>query len=739
MTQKGGGRGRLVADKRYSSSKQPPKASKPTKPRKNARRGGGNGGGGGGGRGKPPRRNGPVTGLIIGLARLIWRVVWGVGWRLAMIVALVVGAATLYFYSTLPDYTKLLDGRTRGSVTMLDDQGKVFAWRGETFGGQIDAKNVSPYLRDAVVATEDRRFYHHFGISPRGIASAMAINMREGRGPFDGNGGSTITQQTAKLLCLGVKFDPKKWKNEAAYENDCRSGGLRRKIKEVPYAFALELKYSKDEILSIYLNRAYLGAGARGFEAASERYFGISAANVDPQQAAMLAGLLKAPSYYAPTSSLERSQERAATVLSLMHEQNYLTDRQYLDAKNNPATLSQAAQKRAGGYFADWVMDTIPDFLSRDTTEDVVINTTLDQRIQSAAEDAMKSVYDNKVSKGSKAESAIVVMSADGAVRGMVGGRATKVSGAFNHATMAQRQTGSTFKPFVYATALDLGYTPDSMVDDAPLTVKMPGSPDWSPRNYERSYMGPITLTTALEHSVNVATVRVSEAVGRENVIKVAEGFGFAQDLPNLPSVALGVGESDLLDMTGAYAGILNGGSSVQPYGLTSLTLRGDDQPLFGKPGGIGERVISKKAAQELTYMMRQVVLHGTGRRANIDGYEIAGKTGTTQSARDAWFVGFTSDYVVGVWMGNDDNTPLKGTTGGGLPAEIFHETMKRVLNGEDPKPLPMAHPGDWQVPAQQSQGQSQSAGQAPAEPQRQRRDPSQSILNELLNIFGSN
>lgn len=738
MTQKGGRRGPLVADKRYSGQKKParhnPKAARRKTP----------------GKPRPPRRSGPIIGAIIALVRLIWRIVWRIGWRFAAMIALVVIATSLYFYSTLPDYTRLLDGRTRGSVTMLDDQGRVFAWRGETFGGQIDARNVSPWLRAAVISTEDRRFYHHFGISPRGIASAMAINIRAGRGPFEGNGGSTITQQVAKLLCLGVKFDPKTWKNEAAYERDCRTGGLERKIKEVPYAFALELKYTKDQILSIYLNRAYLGAGASGFEAASERYFGISAANVDPQQAAMLAGLLRAPSYYAPTNSLKRSQARAETVLALMHEQGYLNDRQYMQARNNPATLSQAAQKRAGSYFADWIMDTIPDFLSRDTTEDVVIHTTLDQRIQSAAEEAMNSVFSDKVSRDSRAEAAIIVMGKDGAVLGMVGGRKTGVSGAFNHATMAQRQTGSTFKPFVYATALDLGYTPDSMVDDAPVTVKMPGSPDWSPRNYERTYRGPITLTTAMEHSVNVATVRVSEAVGRENVIKVAEGFDFAQDLPNLPSVALGVGESDLLDMTGAYAGILNGGSSVTPYGLTSLTLKGDDQPLFGKPGGIGERVISRKSARELIYMMRQVVLHGTGGRANLPEYEVAGKTGTTQNLRDAWFIGFTADYVVGVWMGNDDNAPLKGVTGGGLPAEIFHETMSRVENGQEARPLPMAQPSDWggnQTPTAQ-QGQP-GPGQGTTRtipmpdvvprPQPRHNNPSDSILKSLLGIFGGN
>ena len=702
-------RGPLVADKRYAPSKPAPtkpaaaksapkKARKPRAPR-------------------PPRQGGPIRRALWAIVGFILRVIWGLSWRFGLAIALIVGLTTFYFYSQLPDVSALLDGRNRGSVTMIDADGKVFAWRGETFGGQITAQNVSPYLRNAVVAAEDKRFYGHFGISPRGIASAIRINLAAGRGPFSGNGGSTLTQQVAKLLCLGVAYDPQKWKTEAAYENDCRSGGVKRKIKEVPYALAMELKYSKDDILTIYLNRAYLGAGARGFEAAAQRYFGISAANLSPAQAALLAGLLPAPSYYAPTNNLQRSQDRAATVVKLMHEQGYLSAAERDAAWQAPATLSEAAQKRAGGYFADWIMDAAPDFLTTETTEDVIIHTTLDQRIQTAAEEAMQAIFASKVKEGSEAEAAIVVMSADGAVRAMVGGRTTKVTGAFNHATMARRQTGSTFKPFVYAAALDMGYTPDDLIEDAPLTLNVPGSGAWSPKNYTGEYRGTIPLTEALTHSVNTATVRVSEAVGRDAVRKVAEDFGFASDLAAGPALALGVSESTLLEMTGAYAGILNGGSSVKPYGLTELRLKGDSEPLFGLAGGIGERVISEKAARELIYMMHSVVENGSGRRARLEGREAAGKTGTTQAARDAWFIGFTADYVTGIWMGYDDNRPLSGVTGGGLPADIWRETMLRVEAGLPARPLPMARPGDWRPAAPQWGGESYSSGAQPSGP----------------------
>ncbi|MER5171937.1 transglycosylase domain-containing protein [Thioclava kandeliae] len=737
MANNGGPRKPLVAERRYTSGGKPgPKKTPPKKPAKVAPK-------------RPPRKHGPILGFILGILGFFGRLIFKATWRVLAVIAIILGISVYYYYSTLPPLTQLLDGRTRGSVTMLDRNNDVFAWRGETFGGQITAKNVSPYLREAVVATEDRRFYHHFGVSPRGIASAIRINLSEGRGPFSGNGGSTITQQVAKLLCLGVPYDPKTWKNEGEYEDDCRSGGLTRKIKEVPYALALEAKYTKSDILTIYLNRAYLGAGARGFEAAAQRYFGISAANVNPQQAAMLAGLLKAPTRYAPTNNLARSQARADTVLSLMHEQKFLTDAEYKEAKANPATLSEAAQKRAGGYFADWVMDDIPPFLSNDTTEDVIIHTTFDQRIQTAAETALKDVFDTKVKDGSTAEAAVIVMSADGAVRAMVGGRQTKVSGAFNRATMALRQPGSTFKPFVYAAAMDMGMTPDTIVEDTPLTINVPGSGPWSPQNYEKGvFRGPITLTTALTHSVNVATVRLQEEVGRDAVRKVAEDFGFGHNLAKGPALALGVSESTLIDMTGAYAGILNGGSSVKPYGLTDLRIKGDKEPIFTSGGGIGERVISEDAARKLIYMMHNVVEQGTGHRAKLDGYEVAGKTGTTQSARDAWFIGFTDDYVTGVWMGNDDNKPLTGVTGGGLPAEIWHEVMTRVEKGQPAKPLPMANPSEWQAQTQpyagqtyNSDGTTTSAWNAQNAPVQQRREPNiaEKIINDVLGAITGN
>jgi membrane peptidoglycan carboxypeptidase len=627
---------------------------------------------------------------------LIWRVVWGVFWRVSVVVALVMAGATFYFYTTMPaDLTDMLDGRARGSVTMLDADGEVFAWRGESFGGFTTAESVSPHLRNAIVATEDRRFYWHMGVSPRGIAGAIRSNMAAGRGPFSGAGGSTITQQVAKLLCLGRAFDPDIWDSEADYEADCREGTLWRKIQELPYAFALELRFTKNEILSIYINRAFLGAGSRGFEAAAQRYFGHSAAAVTPQEAAMLAGLLVAPSYYAPTRNLERAQERANVVLGLMGEQGYLTDAELAQARAAPATLHEAAETPTGGFFADWVMQSGPAWLTRDTTEDVVIQTTLDQRIQHAAEEALAHVFATRVRNGSEAEAGILVMSADGAVRGMVGGR-RYVPGGFNRATQARRQTGSAFKPFVYALAMDMGYEPYDLVEDAPLTLDVPGSGPWTPRNYTNDFLGFMTLTEALARSQNIPAVRISEAMGRERVRQAANGFGLHSDLAEGPALALGASEATLLDMTSAYAGILNGGSAVSPYGFTALTLAGESTPLMRIGSGIGERVISEEAAHRLIWMMSQVITapHGTGRRAALpDGREAAGKTGTTQAARDAWFIGFTADYVVGVWMGNDDNTPLTGVTGGGLPAEIWRETMVRVHQGTPMHPLPMTVP----------------------------------------------
>ncbi len=719
MSDSGRRRPPLVADKRYSKAKPKPKPKpKPAKPAraKAAPK-----------RRSPARKRGPIAAFVLGVFRFVFRLIWGIGWRVGAVTAMILALGVGYFASTLPDLDALLDGRARGSVTLLDREGNVFAWRGDQFGGVVTAQTVSPHLRNAIIATEDKRFYRHFGVSPRGVASAVRINLQAGRGPLSGNGGSTITQQTAKLLCMGVPYVPEDWKSETAYENDCRQGSLWRKIKEATYALAMEVKYSKDDILTVYMNRAFLGAGARGFEAASQRYFGKSAAEVSPAEAAMLAGLLKAPTRFAPTNNLELSQERGALIIGLMHDQGYLSDSAARNALDNPAELSEAAEAKAGGYFADWVMSSGPEFLTRNTTEDVVIRTTLDQRLQKAAEDAMNYIFENKVREGSKAQTAIIVMSADGAVRAMVGGRKTKVSGAFNRATQALRQTGSAFKPFVYATALELGYSYDDTVEDAPLTLNIPGSGPWSPQNYDKKFHGMVTLNEAMRNSLNIPAVKVAQSVGLDMVRKVAADFGIQSDLAAGPALALGVSESTLIEMTGAYAGILNGGSSVTPYGLVELRLQGEREALMDNGGtGIGERVIREDAARELIYMMHNVIENGSGRRARLEGREAAGKTGTTQAARDAWFLGFTADYVTGVWMGYDDNTPLTGVTGSGLPAEIWHETMVRVHEGTEVRPLPMLRPAPRAAPRQV----------APAQAQPQR--PRNAIERLLGDILGS-
>ncbi|MGX9356334.1 transglycosylase domain-containing protein [Roseobacteraceae bacterium S113] len=720
-------RGRLVADKRYGAAKSAPKP-KPKPKAKSKRK-------------RAPAAKARPRGLFGWLwfaVAWVLRLIWRASVRVTAVIALILAGGVFYYWAGLPPVEELFDGRARGSVTMLDRDGAVFAWRGDQFGGVITTNTVSPHLKNAVVATEDKRFYRHFGVSPRGVASAVRINLREGRGPLSGHGGSTITQQTAKLLCMGRPFDSQVWDSEAAYERDCRTGSLWRKITEATYALAMETKYTKDEILTIYLNRAFLGAGARGFEAASQRYFGKSANEVNPAEAAMLAGLLVAPSRYAPTNDIDRSRRRAATVLRLMEEQGYITNVERQVATANPATLSAAAERRAGGYFADWVMSEGPEFFTRNTTEDVILRTTLDQRLQKAAEDAIQVIFETKVREGSKAQAAVIVMSADGAVRAMVGGRQTKVSGAFNRATQALRQTGSAFKPFVYATALELGYSPNDTVVDEPFCMNIPGSGEWCPKNYTNEYYGSVSLTEALRNSLNIPAVKVSESVGRDLVQRVASDFGIESALADSPAMALGASESTLVEMVGAYAGILNGGSSVQPYGLIELRLQGDDSSLMDTTGGIGERVINERAARQLTYMMEKVVATGTGARARLPGRDAAGKTGTTQAARDAWFIGFTADYVAGVWMGYDDNTPLTGVTGGGLPAEIWRETMVRVHEGLPARALPMEAPAAAPAP-QVSERAPQSQAPRGGTLEEQINDAAETVLRQVLrDLFGS-
>ncbi|MBF9034786.1 glycosyl transferase [Rhodobacterales bacterium HKCCE2091] len=699
-TNNGGRRPRkLVADRRTAATQ-----------RRTAASGSGSGGSGGsGGTRKPKRRRSarPARrrGLIGGLFHFVWRVIWGALWRGTVVVALLVAASTAYIYAQLPDVEDAADDRIRGSVTFLDRDGQLFARRGSQFGGVAHSGEISPHLVHALVATEDRRFYWHPGVDPIGITTAMLINMREGRSPFSGHGGSSLAQQVAKLMCLGVPYDAQTWPTEAEYEADCRRTTIWRKVQEVPWALALTARYGREGVLTVYLNRAYYGNGFYGVSAAMEGYFGTSPEDATPQQAAMLAGLLTAPSRYAPTSNLERSQGRANVVIRLMQRSGFLTRAEADAAISNPATLGAAARFARGGYFADWIMSEGPDFLTDDTTEDVILRTTFDPELQAYAEDAVERIFASSVREGSEAQAAVVIMSPDGAVRAMVGGRDFDASGLFNRATQARRQPGSSFKPFIYAAALDQGWRFDDLIYDGPLTIDVPGSGPYSPQNYSREFYGEVMLVDALRSSLNTAAVRLSETVGREEVFRVAEGFGIETDRSVGPAIALGTSEVTLIDLTGAYAGILNQGTRIDPYGVEELRFAGDDTPLFQEEAVAGEQVITPEAARQLVYMMSRVVANGTGQRAQIDGWQVAGKTGTTQSARDAWFVGFTADYVAGVWMGYDDNTPLSGVTGGGLPADIWREAMAPVHAGLSPQPLPMIDPAEMPRPVPQVQG----------------------------------
>ena len=607
-------------------------------------------------------------GIVGRTVRGVFRVFFGFAWRAVLILLLLIGGATGYYLSVLPASQDLFDGRGVGSVTMRDTDGEIFAWRGEQYGGDVRVDEVSPHLVHAVVAAEDRRFFDHIGIDPIGIARALYVNARAGRIV---QGGSTITQQVAKLEFLDAGRD------------------IERKLKEVPIALALELKYSKKEILSVYLNRVYLGAGTYGFEAAAQRYFGKSARMLSPAEAAMLAGLLRAPSRYAPTTDLALAQGRASVIIRLMEEQGYLTEAETLDALANPANLSDAAATRAGGAFADWVMEEGAEdqFLDLLEAADVEIDTTFDPGLQRMAEQALAHVFDSKVKEGSEAQAAIVVMAHDGAVRAMVGGR-EQGAAQFNRATQALRQTGSAFKPVVYAAGLEAGLSPLDVMEDRPVTID-----GWSPSNYTNDFRGRMTLRQALAQSTNTIAVRVQEYAGRDRVREMAARLGLSSPIAPGPAIALGTSEARLIEMTGAFATIANGGRLAEPYGVTAIRLRGDTQPIDRRAARAGDQVISPRTAGQLTWMLKAVVDEGTGRRAALPGWQAAGKTGTTQAARDAWFIGFTADYVVGVWMGYDDNRPLTGVTGAGLPADIWREVMVRLHEGREPRPLSVVEP----------------------------------------------
>ena len=626
------------------------------------------------------------------ILRLLLRAIWAFFWRLSLVSGIILAGTTWFYYSELPDEIVSKEARSKGSITFLDMNDRPFFWWGEHLDLLTSVSEVSPQLIQAITATEDQSFFSHWGISPRGIIGAIIINIREGRGALEGHGGSTITQQASKLICYNIPYDPEKWTTPEKYERDCRRVTLWRKLKEVPFALAMELKYTKEEILLVYMNRAYLGAGATGFQAASRRYFDKNVAELDLAESALLAGLLTAPSRYTPTKNLEEAQGRAKIVASLMVKQGYISQEQSTQVVSQPAQLSVAASNKSGGHLVDWILQIVPNFLVNLSINDVVIETTYDPRIQSSLEEAVNEIFSTKIYQGSGVEVAMVTMSRDGAVRGMVGGKNVRSAGFFNRAVSAKRQTGSLFKTMVFAAGLESGLAYDDIIDDKEIRIRY-GNKLWEPSNYKNEYFGPVTLVEALAQSLNSVAVRVLLHAGREKVVSVARSLGVNSEMIDGPSLALGTSEATLLEMTGAYTGILNGGWPVQAYGIKEIKFRDESDPIFVTSSRIGDRVLSGDSSRQLIYMLNQVIETGTGKRAAFLDWEVAGKTGTTQKARDAWFIGFTAEYITGVWMGYDDNTPLKGVTGGGLPAELWRTAMEKIHAGQEPVRLPMINP----------------------------------------------
>jgi penicillin-binding protein 1A len=569
---------------------------------------------------------------------------------IAGIWALVAGATLVGWYAyDLPDVSDL-DSRTRSAgVTIAARDGTVLASFGQVYARHVDRSELPQALIDAVIATEDRRFYRHFGIDLIALARAALADLRAGSVV---QGGSTITQQIAKNVFLTPE----------------RS--LKRKVQEVLLALWLERRFTKNQLLTIYLNRVYLGAGSHGVEAAARRYFGKPASRLVLAEAAMIAGLPKAPSRYAPTRDLAAARARAAVVLDNMVAAGRLTRAEAEAAKAAPAAVTGAyGGSGAARYFADWVIDQVPAFVGP-AARDLVVRTTLDAAAQRAAEAAVAAVLGERGGAAHVGQAALVAMAPDGAVRAMVGGRDYGAS-QFNRATQARRQPGSAFKIAVYAAALEAGFAPDDAVADVPVTVA-----GWSPRNYGGVYRGEITLTTAFAKSSNSVAVQLAERVGRRRVIEVARRLGIASPLSPRPSLALGAGEVTLIELTGAYAVVAAGGRGVIPYGIDEIRDR-DGAVLYRRAGSGPGRALSVAAARTLDALLRAVVREGTGRRAAL-AVPAAGKTGTSQDFRDAWFVGYRPGLVAGVWLGNDDGAPMRKVTGGGLPAELWHEFMTR-------------------------------------------------------------
>jgi penicillin-binding protein 1A len=601
----------------------------------------------GGGRGGKRRR--------FGFTRLLY---WGA--VLAIWAVLAVAGLFAWVGMHLPPIQSLEIPKRPPSIQINSLDARVFATRGEMGGAAMPLKDMPAHLPNAFIAVEDRRFRTHGGVDPVGLFRAVVANLIH-RGISQG--GSTITQQLAKNLFL------------------TQERNFMRKLQEVVLALWLEHKFSKNEILELYLNRVYFGSGAYGVEAASQRYFGKSARNVTIAEAALLAGLVKSPSRLAPTRNFDGAERRAQIVLAAMADAGLIRDGAAKAAMASPPKIVKPSAGGSSNYVADWVMDVLNELVGR-VEEDIIVDTTIDAAMQAAAEKALIEEISQKGEKFGVEQGALVSMTPGGAVRALVGGR-NYVENQFNRAVAARRQPGSAFKPFVYLTALEHGLAPDTIRDDRPIELK-----NWRPENYKHEYYGPVTLTQALALSLNTVSVRLTLEFGPTAVVRTAHRLGIASKLEPNASIALGTSEVSVLELVSAYAPFANGGNAIIPHVVERIrTLHG--KTLYTRPVPTLGRVVDPRYVAMMNTMMRETLVSGTARKADLPGWPAAGKTGTSQDFRDAWFVGYTSQLITGVWLGNDDSSPTKKATGGGLPVEVWSRFMKPAHQGMPVTDLP--------------------------------------------------
>jgi penicillin-binding protein 1A len=568
------------------------------------------------------------------------------------------------FATDLPDTSKLYDVKRQPSITYLDRSGAVIAVRGSQYAPPADIDALPPYVPAAFVAIEDRQFYHHFGFNPWGMLSAEIYNLRHPHGPL--HGGSTITQQLARNLFLTP------------------AQTYRRKAQELVLALWLETHFSKKQILALYLNRVNFGGGAYGIEAAAQRYFNKPAPQLTLGEAALLAATMKGPSRYNPAANSERAAKRATVVLYEMERMGAITAAQREAAFAHPVRVSARLANQDAEYFVDWLDAQVRSQVG-EPTQDLVVETTLDLPIESAAEQAVRAGVEAHVGQGVR-QGALVAMDGEGRVRAYVGG-VDYAESQFDRATAARRQAGSAFKPFVYLTAMEQGHTPSEPVVDEPITIG-----NWTPRNYTGRYLGPIDLQTALAQSINTVAARLANEVGTRNVAATAHRLGITTAIQTDPSMALGAVEVSPMEMAAAYDAFCNGGYRAIGYGIERIRTAAG-RVLYDHAAAPPPRpqVIGEPALQEMIQMLRQVLVSGTGTRARIGGYDLAGKTGTTSDYKDAWFIGFTGGFVAATWVGKDDNTPMYKVTGGGAPSEIWRAFMAQALPRLAIQPIPGA------------------------------------------------